>query len=89
MGQLMARSAAIGTRIVVESHSDHFLNGIRLAVKSGEIPARDVGLNFFRRPSGASQTERINPGVTPEGRLTDWPDGFFDQWDKSLDQLLS
>ncbi|KFE34652.1 hypothetical protein DW2_12395 [Thioclava atlantica] len=74
---------------MVESHSDHFLNGIRLAVKNGEILAGDVGLNFFRRPSGISQPERVHPVVTPEGRLTDWPDGFFDQWDKSLDQLLS
>ncbi|SFL45944.1 DUF3696 domain-containing protein [Methylobacterium pseudosasicola] len=89
MGQLMARSAATGTRIVVESHSDHFLNGIRLAVKDGEISAGDVGLNFFRRPSGSGQPGRVQPIVTPEGRLTDWPDGFFDQWDKSLDRLLS
>jgi len=89
MGHLMAKSAATGTRILVESHSDHFLNGIRLAVKCGDISANDVGLNFFRRSSGISQPESFHPVVTAEGRLTEWPDGFFDQWDKSLDQLLS
>lgn len=88
MGQLMAKSAATGVRIVVESHSDHVLNGLRLAVKNGDIPATSIGLNFFRRGLGGGQPERDDPVVTEAGRISSWPDGFFDQWDKSLDELL-
>ncbi len=88
MGQLMAKSAATGVRIIVESHSDHVLNGLRLAVKCGDIPADCVGLNFFRRRPTDGQPERDEPILTENGRIDRWPDGFFDQWDKSLDQLL-
>jgi predicted ATPase len=35
MGELMARASACGVQILVETHSDHFLNGVRLAVKDG------------------------------------------------------
>ncbi|WP_063844356.1 AAA family ATPase [Rhizobium ecuadorense] len=88
MGRLMARSAATGARIIVESHSDHVLNGLRLAVKCGDIPANSIGLNFFRRGPADRQPDRDDPVVTDDGRISSWPDGFFDQWDKSLDQLL-
>lgn len=88
IGQLLAKAAAAGARIVVESHSDHVLNGLRLAVKLGHIGANDVGLSFFQRRSGDSQPERMEPVITEAGRISSWPDGFFDQWDKSLDQLL-
>jgi predicted ATPase len=88
IGQLLARSAGTGTRILVESHSDHVLNGLRLAVKNGDIPAHDVSLSFFRRDSGSGQPDRAEPTITDAGRISSWPDGFFDQWDKSLDQLL-
>lgn len=88
MGLLLAKSASTGTRIIVESHSDHVLNGLRLAVKFGDIAPEDVGLNFFRRLTGEGQPDRRAPTIIDTGRLSNWPDGFFDQWDKSLDQLL-
>ena len=88
IGQLLAKAAAAGARVVVESHSDHVLNGLRLAVKLGHIDASDVGLNFFKRSSGTSQPEHMEPVMLETGRISTWPTGFFDQWDKSLDQLL-
>ncbi|QRE78303.1 DUF3696 domain-containing protein [Methylobacterium aquaticum] len=88
MGRLLALTAARGAKVIVESHSDHVLNGLRLAVKNRDIAADNVGLNFFRRGGAGGQPDRIAPLVTDEGRLSAWPDGFFDQWDKSLDQLL-
>ena len=88
MGRLLALTAAREAKVIVESHSDHVLNGLRLAVKNRDIAADKVGLNFFRRGPAGGQPDRIAPSVTDEGRLSAWPDGFFDQWDKSLDQLL-
>lgn len=89
IGRLLACTASIGAKVVVESHSDHVLNGLRLAVKENDIEAGEVGLNFFRRNSGGGQPDREGPTVTAAGRISSWPDGFFDQWDKSLDQLLA
>lgn len=88
IGDLIARAAAAGVQIIVETHSDHVLNGIRIAVKEGIIPNINVGLNFFRRSGTSSQPIHAKPEISPTGRLSEWPDGFFDQWDKSLDRIL-
>jgi predicted ATPase len=88
MGRLMALAASIGVQILVETHSDHVLNGIRLAVKAGEIPPDDVKLHFFRRDRETKATVIETPPVARDGRLGFWPEDFFDQWEKSLDELL-
>ena len=43
MGRLLAVTAAQGVQIVAESHSDHVLNGIRVAVKDGNLGHVDKG----------------------------------------------
>jgi predicted ATPase len=88
LGELLALSAVDGVQIIVETHSDHLLNGIRLAVKRGRVSCNQVVLHFFTR-SVETETSRIeSPAILPDGRLSNWPEGFFDQWDKSLDALL-
>jgi predicted ATPase len=88
MGEMIARAAASGVTVIVETHSDHLLNGIRVAVKEGVISASEVGLNFFHREKGELEPSHSRPQMSDSGRLNTWPDGFFDQWDKSLDRLL-
>ncbi len=90
MGLLLAKCAADGVQIIVETHSDHILNGIRLAVKHKEsgIQPSDVQLcHFTRHPiTGDSYIEA--PVILPNGELSEWPEGFFDEWEKSLETLL-
>jgi predicted ATPase len=74
----------------VESHSDHFLNGIRLAVKArtGELKGSDVALHLFTRDQSSGEVWLQTPTLLDNGRLSNWPDGFFNQWGKSIDALL-
>lgn len=90
MGQLCAIAAKNGVQLVVESHSDHFLNGIRVAVKQKVVDASSVKVFFLQRDihNSVHASEVIYPNIDEEGRIDCWPDGFFDQWDKELDQLL-
>ena len=39
IGRMLALAAEAGVQVVVETHSDHILNGIRVAAKLGEIGA--------------------------------------------------
>ncbi|WP_394756560.1 DUF3696 domain-containing protein, partial [Rhodoferax sp.] len=71
-----------------ETHSDHVLNGIRLAVKHGAIQNVDVGLRHFTRHIGSGDSYFETPMVLPSGELTAWPEGFFDEWEKGLEELL-
>ncbi len=88
LGELLALTAADGVQILVETHSDHLLNGIRFAVKREKISHSDVALNFFSRSIETGDSFIQAPAMLSGGRLSDWPDGFFDQWDKSLELLM-
>jgi predicted ATPase len=95
MGDLIARAAAAGAQVIVETHSDHVLNGVRLAVHGGTIDHERVVFHFFQRDvlhdeeSGDRAVHRVvSPKIDKNGRIDQRPDGFFDQWDKSLRRLL-
>ena len=88
MGKFLAKAAASGIQIIIETHSDHILNGIRIAVKSGELTPGDLALHFFDRKKGESNSNRISPNIDKDGRLDQWPNGFFDEWEKGLTELL-
>ena len=84
MGQFLAEVAHSGIQVIAETHSDHVLNGIRRAVKSGRLPAEEVALHFFRTRS-ADEPQAISPTLDSSGNVDVWPEGFFDQFDKDMD----
>ncbi len=90
MGELLALAASCGIQVIIETHSDHVLNGIRVAVHGGKIDPNDVQLHYFQRreKEGQAYTKVISPHIDRNGRIDRWPDGFFDEWEKNLDILL-
>ena len=86
MGEFLAEVAAAGVQVLVETHSDHVLNGVRRAVKKRILSPDDAVLHFFRPRGevgdGASQVE--SPRLDSQGRVDAWPVGFFDQFDKDM-----
>lgn len=95
MGELIARVASGRVQIIVETHSDHILNGIRLAVKNKIISRLNVRLNYFYQELTDDLAigkrmvhKKMSPAILEDGRLSYWPEGFFDEWDKALEELL-
>lgn len=88
IGKFLALAAANDLQIIIETHSDHILNGIRIAVKNQSIKPEDVTLHFFDRSKEAPCCEVTTPVIDRDGRLDQWPDGFFDEWEKGLSKLL-
>lgn len=86
IGELIARAASAGTQLIIETHSDHILNGIRIAVLKGIIDHDDVNIHFL-----SAEGDRIavyNPKIDQNGRIDHWPSGFFDEWEKSIEEFL-
>jgi predicted ATPase len=88
MGELMAHAASCGIQVVVESHSDHILNGMRIAVRQGILSPEQVRLHFLDREPDQLNSHVVSPQIDRDGRIDRWPEGFFDEWDKSLEKLL-
>ena len=86
MGRLLAIVAASGVQLLIETHSDHLLNGIRLAVSEKLISPTHVALHFF---SGSTNDGHgvSSPQIDSEGTISDWPTGFFDQGEADLARL--
>ena len=81
MGQFLADVARAGIQVVVETHSDHVLNGVRRAVKGCRLESEQVAIHYFRSPAGDT-TRVLSPTLDDSGNIDDWPEGFFDQFDK-------
>ena len=88
IAELCSIAAANGVQIIVETHSDHFLNGLRVATKKGIIKPKESNIYYFRKEINSLETKIDKLNVDKYGNINDWPDGFFDEWDKKLDDLL-
>ncbi|MEI8033748.1 MAG: DUF3696 domain-containing protein [Chlorobiaceae bacterium] len=83
IGMFLARAAAAGIQVVIETHSDHVLNGIRRAVRHGVLQPEHVSILFF---AGEGRVE--TPEIYRDGGIDPWPHGFFDQMEKDLRELF-
>lgn len=87
IGAFLASLAATGRQVFVETHSDHVINGIRLAIKYGVMPNESALFNYFHSLNGASRSAITQIAADDSGALEDWPEGFFDQIERDLARL--
>lgn len=90
MGEFLASVASAGAQVILETHSDHVLNGVRRAVRNGTLAANGVALHFFRPRGEAGDTEVAqvqSPTLADDGTIDEWPEGFFDQFDKDMTEI--
>ena len=87
LGELSARAASIGVQVFAETHSDHFIDGVRIAVRDGLIAPEDTAFHYFERDGNKAVVS--SPQVDADGRLSHWPAGFFDQHEENLARLLA
>lgn len=77
MGVFLAWLASKGVQIVVETHSDHVLNGIRRAIGDHAfLGSKDAVVQFFDGTNDSVQELHF----TERGGVSHWPRGFFDQY---------
>lgn len=87
MAELAARAATAGLQVLVETHSDHFVDGVRVAVRDGLVAPEETRFHYFEQDQGATVVR--TPEIDPDGRLSSWPKGFFDQHEVNLEKLLT
>ena len=104
IGQFLALAAQDGLQLIIETHSDHLLHGIRIAAREhGKntqkgINSENVGIYYFNRCIDKHSTDihaiRIdNNGklyqITPEEKKTaSLPKGFSDEWATNMGKLI-
>ena len=87
LAELAVRASMAGVQVVVETHSDHFIDGVRIAVRDELISPERTAFHYFERADGVIVVS--SPQINADGRLSTWPPGFFDQHEENLAKLLA
>jgi len=88
IGTFLARVASDGVQVIVETHSDHVLNGIRMAaaIQPPILRHDNIIVHFFHQ-EGSVGPETTPIRISAVGKLSAWPRGFFDQFERDLGAL--
>lgn len=83
--QLLAKLSSRGVQVFLETHSEHVVNAVRLAVieKEYQISNEQVGVFFFD-----SDYSKRDLKIERNGRINDWPTRFFDQYQRELAEIF-
>lgn len=90
IGKLLALLTKYGVQVIIETHSEHIINGVRLCLLENDISPENVIINFF---SSKIENDVYKPHcnkikITSDGELTEWPKSFFDQSELDFIELL-
>jgi len=90
LGKLIVLAAQAGAQLFVETHSDHILNGIRVAVKEKDIAKENVNILYFdKETTDSEQYSNVIPiKIDENGELSKYPKDFLDEWNNQLLRLI-
>lgn len=87
MARLICSAVDAGAQVVVETHSDHLYDGIRIYAKNHPGFAAKVATHWFELDE-KKLTNVQSPKMDDSGNLSFWPDGLFDQFGLNATELI-
>lgn len=89
IAEYLAKVAQAGVYVIVETHSDHFINGIQLAVAEKKLGNDKVIINYVNQSQETHRPEVRTITLSDKAELSEWPDGFFNQTQKDYARLYN
>ena len=86
IGAFLSLVACSGVQVIVETHSEHVVNGARLQMAMMNN-TENLLINFFSQQNKYINVEEVK--INKYGEITAWPKGFLDQDRKDLRELLN
>ena len=83
---MLAKLASRGVQVFIETHSEHVVNGLRLAALKSEyrLSNEDIKIYFFDEDYSIKSLD-----IEKNGRIKNWPKRFFDQYQSELAEILT
>lgn len=85
--ELITKAVAHGIQVIIESHSDHIINGSLVAVNRRWITADMLSIYYFEREEHGHTALSYPLEISSAGHIHRPPKGFFDQIDIDLRTL--
>lgn len=75
-------------QLIIETHSDHVVNGLRISMKKGVLQPTDGIIQHF-----SYEDDIVSPIITEitsdkEGNLSEYPEDFMDEWTAQMMELV-
>ncbi len=85
IAEFFSKVASCGVQVIIESHSEHILNGLRVSALNPEIEINndDLTINYFNESFDSSKLV-----MDEKGKIANWPNGFFDQQELDLAEIF-
>lgn len=86
IGRFLARISAAGVQVVIETHSEHVINGIRVESVKKNISNESILINFL----SASEEKKVSKNeidIAESGNFTLFPRDFFDQVQQDMSDI--
>lgn len=89
IGYFLAMMAFSGVQIIIETHSEHVLNGIRIAALKEKQSPENISINFFSVVKDGELSHHVVEAIKLNERMDiqSWPAGFMDQEEADLRTL--
>ena len=90
LGKLIALVAQNEVQIIIETHSDHIVNGIRVGIKEEKLSKDKARLFYFKKivkeqEQYSSVTDIV---LDKNGTLSEYPENLLDEWTNQLAKLI-
>lgn len=86
--KLIMRAVGAGIQIIMETHSDHIMNGALVAIAQNEAYLELVKAYYFERDDASHTSIARMLNIMKDGRIVSPPKGFFDQIDIDMRLLM-
>lgn len=87
MGYFLGKVASAGVKVIVETHSEHVINGIRRAcLSTSELDTNNVFIYFLAASEHGEKIRKIE--IRQTGDLSSFPRDFFDQVNQDMAEIF-
>jgi predicted ATPase len=88
LGRLIALCSQAGVQVIIETHSEHIINGIRVTARLSDKYCEGQYKVFFIAKDAENNTIVEDLPIGVKGDLVSWPKGFFDQQAMDIKTLI-
>jgi predicted ATPase len=88
MSRLIGLCVEAGANILIETHSDHLFDGIRIFAKQNELDFYKKVKAYWFELDENNNTHIEEIEIDRNGRVSNWPKGMFDQFEINASKLL-
>lgn len=85
IGKFLATLSQNGVQVILETHSEHVINGVR-NVLGNEQNHNEMSIFYFKHGESGVECEKLS--INKYGELSSWPKGFFDQQECDLMEIM-